>query len=166
MNPRPPRLRRLTTAERALALEVFGPDLDAGRVRILVHGLRWPNRAFVAGPSLIVWPRPSWRADFAHPDTPLRLTGTFVHELTHVWQAQRGINLALAKLKAGDRPESYRYGADFCERFEGLNIEQQAMAVEHAFLARRGGRTPFAPGAYAALRLPPRRARGASRGRA
>jgi hypothetical protein len=74
-----------------------------------------------------------------------------VHELTHVWQAQTGVNLALAKLRAGDGPEAYHYEPGFGLRFSDLNIEQQAMAVQHAFLASRGASTPFAPEAHAAL---------------
>jgi hypothetical protein len=142
---KPLRLRRLTLAERALAAEMFGDGLDAGRVRLL--GLPvWP-RAFVAGPRLIVWPARSLPADFG--DAPLDLQATFVHELTHVWQAQNGIGLIRAKLKAGDSDASYAYDLDAGPDFTRLNIEQQAMVVEHAFLASRGRPTPFAPELYA-----------------
>lgn len=143
---RPFRLRRLTAGERALAAEVFGAALDASRVRILPLPL-W-SRAFVAGPGLIVWPAARLPADFA--DAPLHTQAVLVHELTHVWQAQRGTGLLRAKLRAGDSAASYDYGAPDAA-FEALNIEQQATFVEHAFLAARGGATPHPAHVYAAV---------------
>ena len=140
-------LRRLTASERALAREMFGDGLDSGRVRILAIPM-W-NRAFVAGPRLIVWPARGLPTDFAA--APLRLQATFVHELAHVWQAQNGVQLLLAKLKAGDGPAAYAYELSADLDFLALNIEQQAMVVEHAFLASRGVSAPRPPADYAAL---------------
>ena len=142
---RPLTLRRLTAGERGLAAEMFGAGLDAARVRILAIPL-W-KRAFVAGPGLIVWPAAGAARDFAA--APLRQQALFVHELTHVWQAQHGISLLLAKLKAGDSPASYAYELTGDADFTRLNIEQQAMVVEHAFLAARGARTPYPGDLYA-----------------
>ncbi|HYD46127.1 MAG TPA: hypothetical protein VEA79_12750, partial [Phenylobacterium sp.] len=113
--------------------------------------ISWWRRAFVASGRLIVWPWAAAAADFTAETTPLRLQATFVHELVHVWQAQQGVNLLFAKLACGDGPAAYAYEiTDGC-RFSDLNIEQQAMAVEHAFLARRGARTPYPETAYAAF---------------
>lgn len=142
--------RGLTSAEAALADEMFGAALDVARVRILFIPI-W-RRAFVAGPRLLVWPKFKARADFAAPDTPLAVQAVFVHELTHVWQAQNGVRLLLAKLRAGDRPSSYTYDLRGDGGFVQLNIEQQAMVVEHAFLASRGIPAPHDPEVYAALR--------------
>ncbi|WP_255500842.1 hypothetical protein [Caulobacter sp. 17J80-11] len=151
-------VRPLTAGERRLADEVFGQALDCDPVRIWAPALPLLDRAFVpgrlGGRSWIVWPWPSARADFA--EAPLRLQATFVHELVHVWQAQRGVLLPLAKLKAGDAPRAYRYRLDGPGGFTALNIEQQAMAVEHDFLRRRGGEAPFAAELYEAA-LPFRR---------
>lgn len=124
---------------------MFGEGLDAARVRLLALPV-W-RRAFVAGPALMVWPARSAPQDFEA--APLRLQATFVHELTHVWQAQRGTNLILAKLKAGDSAAAYAYDLAAGPGFARLNIEQQAMVVEHAFLASRGAATPFPAGLYA-----------------
>lgn len=143
-------LRRLTSGERAIAAEMFGEALDAARVRLLAIPV-W-NRAFVAGPGLIVWPAAAAPSDFAAPDVPLRSQAVFVHELTHVWQAQHGVSLILAKLRAGDRPSSYAYDLTAGPAFADLNIEQQAMVVEHAFLASRGGRAPHPAELYANAR--------------
>ncbi len=152
---RPRWLRRLTPGERALAAEMFGAGLDAGRLRILA--IPFWRRAFVAGPGLMTWPRFSLRPDFTSAEVPLRVQAVFVHELTHVWQAQNGVSLILAKLRAGDGPAAYRYDLDFAP-FEAMNIEQQAMVVEHAFLASRGVPAPHEAERYAALSAAWRRA--------
>jgi hypothetical protein len=142
-------LRRLTDGERALAREVFGDGLRSDRIRILTIPI-WP-RAFVAGPGLIVWPAPLAQADLSAPGMSLDTQAVFVHELTHVWQAQNGVSLILGKLRAGDRPASYHYDLKDGPAFQALNIEQQAMVVEDAFRASRGGATPHAPEVYAAI---------------
>jgi hypothetical protein len=140
-------VRRLTPGERALAAEMFGAGLDAARVRILALPV-W-SRAFVAGPGLAVWPAATAHADFAAIDVPLRIQAVFVHELTHVWQAQHGVSLIWAKIKAGDSNASYAYDLNGERTFAAMNIEQQAMVVEHAFLASRGGQTPHPAALYA-----------------
>ena len=138
-------LRPLTAREQTLAHEMFGGALDPVRVRILAIPL-W-NRAFVAGPRLIVWPAAALPADFG--DAPLCVQATFVHELAHVWQAQHGVGLLRAKLKAGDSPAAYAYDLTADSNFGALNIEQQAMVVEHAFLALRGATAPHPAELYA-----------------
>jgi hypothetical protein len=140
-------LRRLTLGERALAREMFGQALDAARVRIL--GVPAWRRAFVAGPALIVWPRRTLVGDLSV--APLPLQASLVHELAHVWQAQNGVRLLFAKIAAGDSPRAYAYDLSAEPDFRKLNIEQQAMVVEHAFLASRGLPTPEPAQRYAAL---------------
>lgn len=139
--------RHLTEGEKALAHDVFGAGIASDRVRILSLPV-W-SRAFVAGPGLIVWPASRARADFSDPETPLHIQATFVHELTHVWQAQNGVSLLLAKIKAGDSEAAYRYDSLDSKAFAAMNIEQQAMVVEHAFMVARGGEAPLAPEIYA-----------------
>ena len=147
-------IRGLTSAERDLASGVFGDAILFETVRFLKSP--WPfDRAFVAGRwfgrDWIVWPGRGLATDFAV--APLSVQAVFIHELVHVWQAQCGVNLLAAKLRAGDSAASYRYptddGCDWC----GLNIEQQAMMVEHRFRLSRGGAVP-APVTFYASRLP------------
>ena len=73
---------------------------------------------------------------------PLHAQAHFIHEMVHVWQAQQGVNLLFAKLKAGDDAAAYAYSADPDCRWDSLNIEQQAMVVQHRFLASRGINAP------------------------
>ena len=124
-------------------MEVFGPALDLDRIRIF--RAPWPfNRAFVPGRwfgrEWIIWPAISVPADFAN--APLSQQAVFIHELVHVWQAQQGVNLLFAKIRAGDSVASYTYPVHDNCHWDGLNIEQQAMVVEHRFRLSRGMRVP------------------------
>jgi hypothetical protein len=135
---KPLRWRRFTARERAMAAAVFGPALDTGRVRIFAIPV-W-NRPFVPGGRLVVWPAASAYADFTQ--APLWLRSVLIHELVHVWQAQSGVFLPLAKLRAGDGEKAYAYDPGDGRPFSALNIEQQAMVVQHAYMTRHGGAAP------------------------
>ncbi|MFN4092503.1 MAG: hypothetical protein ACK4FG_06370 [Brevundimonas sp.] len=135
-------IRSLTEGEAALAREMFGEALSLDCIRMVAAP--WPVfRAFVAGRwfgrDWVVWPWAEAAEDFAA--RTVRAQSVFIHELVHVWQAQAGVGLARAKLKAGFSDAAYRYPAAPCG-WEALNIEQQAMVVQHRFLASRGINAP------------------------
>ena len=130
-----------------MCADVFGDGLDVGKVRLFSLPL-WP-RPFVPNGRLVVWPSASAMADFT--EAPLWLRSVLVHELTHVWQAQTGVFLPLAKLKAGDGRAAYAYDLADGRNFSQLNIEQQAMVVQHAYLAAGGGAAPYDTQAYARI---------------
>ena len=130
-----------------MCADVFGDGLDVGKVRLFSLPL-WP-RPFVPNGRLIIWPSTSAMADFS--DAPLWLRSVLIHELTHVWQAQKGVFLPLAKLKAGDGQAAYAYDLADGRNFSQLNIEQQAMVVQHAYLAAGGGAAPYDTQAYARI---------------
>jgi len=153
------RARPLTPGERRMAAEVFGPSLNLDRVRLwccplvgwtvrrpfVAGGLLWPGR------SLILYPPAEACADFSADGVGLFDQSVFIHEMTHVWQSQNGVNLLFGKLRAGDGPASYAYElTDDC-LWDRFNIEQQAMIVQHAFLHRRGGKAPHPEHAYLAV---------------
>ncbi|WP_332773468.1 hypothetical protein [Phenylobacterium sp.] len=144
---KPLRWRALTDGERRLSDEVFGAALDLARIRIFSIPI-W-NRPFVPNGRLVVWPAMGAYADFSQ--APLWIRSVLVHELVHVWQAQSGVNLPLAKLRCGDGPASYAYDPTDGREFSALNIEQQAMVVQHSYLARRGGAAPHSAPAYARI---------------
>jgi hypothetical protein len=130
--------RPLSQGERALATSLFGTALDLDAVRI--HRARWwpfQPRNIVMAPDGHIWFHPHdglWHADFAA--APLRLQALLVHELTHVWQHQRGLWLPLRR-----HPFCrYDYRIDAGRPLERYGIEQQAMIVEHTFIARMAGR--------------------------
>lgn len=144
--------RSLTEGERALARTVFGAALELSTVRIVAAGRPF-TRAFVPGRAFgrcwIVWPAARLPDDLA--GAPLGPRATFVHELVHVWQAQQGMWLPWAKLRAGDGPAAYRYATDDGCRWSRLNIEQQAMVVEHAYRLAQGAPAPAAAAFYRAV---------------
>ena len=144
---KPLRWRALSDGERRLSDEVFGPSLDTRRIRLF--SLPFWTRPFVPNGWLVVWPASGAYADFSQ--APLWIRSVLIHELVHVWQAQGGINLPLAKLACGDGPGAYDYDPEDGREFSQLNIEQQAMVVQHAFLLERGGAAPYQASAYAKI---------------
>ena len=137
--------RPLTTGEVEMARSIFGDALDYSKVR-LFEGKWWPfhpRRAAMA-PTGDIWFHPDgggWSEDFSHE--PLSRQGFFIHELTHVWQAQRGGLLYLPLMR---HPFCrYAYRLDRGRTFLEYGIEQQAEIVRHRFLAERGDAVPCPP---------------------
>ena len=135
--------RPLTAAETALAASVFGDAIDYAQARIA--RAKWaffqPRNTVMAPRGCIHFhPKGSlYRDDFAaaHPDDQ----GLFIHEMTHVWQHQRGIFLPLARHPFCRYHYSLRPGWPL----RRYGIEQQAEIVRHAFLLRAGRIVPGAP---------------------
>ncbi|MGA0546307.1 hypothetical protein ACO2Q1_13615 [Brevundimonas sp. VNH65] len=136
------RRRALTAGEFALARSVFADAIRLKTVRIL--SAPWQlTRAFVPGcwfgRDWIVWPAKQVPDDAVKASTGVQ--AMLIHELVHVWQAQQGVNLLVAKIRAGDSAASYRYPLD-CVSWEALNIEQQASLIEHRFRRSKGQGVP------------------------
>ena len=137
--------RALTDGEIALARSVFGDAIDYGRVR-LVRGKWWPlqPRGTVMAPTgnIHFHPRSKlWSEDFSKE--PLHRQALLIHELTHVWQTQKGGRFYLPLMR---HPFcKYRYALDDGRPFERYGLEQQAEIVRHRFLADRGVAVPCAP---------------------
>ncbi|MHA6724169.1 vgr related protein [Sphingomonas sp. RS2018] len=135
--------RPLTPAETDLARAVFGDAIDYGPVR--VAKAKWAffqPRETVMAPSGCIHFHPKgslYRDDFGH--APADAQGLFIHEMTHVWQHQRGICLPLA------RHPFCRYGYSIKPGWplKRYGLEQQAEIVRHAFLLRAGRIVPGAP---------------------
>ena len=136
--------RALTASEVALARSMFGDAIDYNPVRI--HQRKWAffqPRSTVMAPDGHIWFHPAdarYADDFCGcgPDTQ----GLFLHEMTHVWQRQRGIYLPLR------RHPFCRYGYTLKPGWplRRYGIEQQAEIVRHAFLIREKRMVPGAPG--------------------
>jgi hypothetical protein len=136
--------RPLTQGERALAASVFGDAIDYNWVT--VNNRKWwpfQPRNVAMAPDGHLWfnPKgPHYCDDFCA--TGLGAQGLFIHEMTHVWQRQKGIYLPLAR-----HPFCrYDYTLKPGWRLERYGIEQQAEIVKHAFLLRCGARVAGAPG--------------------
>jgi hypothetical protein len=130
--------RPLTPGEIELARSVFGNAIDYARVRI-VRGKWWPfqPRGVVMAPTGNIHFHPDsriWSDDFSK--ARMSLQGLFIHEMTHVWQAQTRGRLYLPLM----RHPFCRYSYDLIEgrAFDRYGLEQQAEIVRHVFLAKRG----------------------------
>lgn len=137
--------RALTLAEVRLAGSVFGQAIAYDRVR--VHNRKWwplqPRRVTMA-PDGHLWFHPQgglFCEDFCA--APLHLQGHFIHEMTHVWQAQRGGRWFLPLM----RHPFCRYGYDIVpgRPFDRYGLEQQAEIVRHSFLMRCGAQVEGKP---------------------
>lgn len=135
--------RALTNAETTLARSVFGDAIDYARVRIVNR--KW---AFFQPKHIVMAPRGAihfhprgslYCDDFCGRD--LGAQGLFIHEMTHVWQHQKGIFLPLRR-----HPFCrYDYSLKPGWTLERYGIEQQAEIVRHWFLLREGAHVPGAP---------------------
>ena len=138
--------RILTSGERALAVSMFGTAIDLDRVRL--HHRKWfpfqPKGAIMA-PDGHIWVHPKgrlWRDDYSQ--APLGLQGLFLHEMTHVWQAQQRGRWYLVLM----RHPFCRYAYDFRPGWplDRYGLEQQAEIVRHVFLLRQGYEAATAAG--------------------
>ncbi len=136
--------RPLTELERKLAATMFGSAIDYDRIRI--HRRKYwllQPRNWTLAPDGDLWfhpEAPHYRDCFGCAD--LGLQGHFIHEMTHVWQAQR---LGRWYLPLHRHPFCrYAYRLEPGKPLAAYGIEQQAEIVRHVFLARmRGEDAPF-----------------------
>lgn len=82
-----------------------------------------------------------WSDDFSKE--PLGRQGFFIHEMTHVWQAQKKGRLYLPLMRHPFCRYSYELKPG--KAFERYGLEQQAEIVTHIFLAERGVRLTRVP---------------------
>lgn len=145
--------RPLTSGEVALARSMFGDAIDCGVVRIVRR--KWfpfqPAKVTMAPQGHIHFhPRSAaYCGDFSR--APLGRQGLFIHEMTHVWQAQtNGRWWLVFNRMPWDR---YDYALKPGWPLTRYGIEQQAEIVKHAFYLRKGARVAGVadPAAYDAL---------------
>ena len=135
--------RPLTPGEVDLARSIFGDAIDYARVR-LFHGKWWPlqPRRSAMAPTGDIWFHPDgggWSEDFAQE--PLGQQAFWMHEMTHVWQAQKRGRFYLPLM----RHPFCRYGYRLVpgRPLDRYGLEQQAEIVRHRFLADRGAPVPI-----------------------
>nr|WP_157080947.1 vgr related protein [Novosphingobium naphthalenivorans] len=134
----------MTAGETHLVRSVFGPAIDCGPVR--VRRQRWfpfqPVSTVMAPCGhLHFHPRAESYCDDFSQSAP-GMQGLFVHEMTHVWQAQTKGRWYLPLM----RHPFCRYDYDLQPgwKLERYGIEQQAEIVRHVFLLSRGYTVPGA----------------------
>jgi hypothetical protein len=137
--------RPLTAKERALAASIFGDAIDYDRVRI--HRRKWfpfqPRHAIMA-PDGHLWVHPKghlWSDDYG--EAPLNLQALFLHEMTHVWQAQTRGRWYLVLMRHPFCRYAYSWQPGW--PLERYGLEPQAEIVRHAFLHQHGAAPAGAP---------------------
>ena len=137
--------RRLTDGEVVLARSVFGTAIDYERVTIRrrkFFPLQPRHVTMAPRGHLHFHPLAEAYSDDFSTLPPLR-QGLFIHEMTHVWQAQRGGRFYLPMMR---HPFCrYDYRLEPGKPFARYGIEQQAEIVTHRFLADRGAQVPALP---------------------
>lgn len=137
--------RPMTAGEIALARTIFGEAIDYSKVRLIL-GKWWPfqPRRSAMAPTGSIWFHPDgggYSDDFSKER--LSAQGYFIHELTHVWQSQKGGKFYLPLMR---HPFChYRYQIKPGRPFEHYGLEQQAEIVRHRFLADRDFPVPIEP---------------------
>ena len=137
--------RPLTSGEIELARSVFGDAIEYARVS-LVRRKWWPFQppGIVMAPSGNIHFHPAsrlWSEDFSREN--LSLQGLFIHEMTHVWQAQTRGRWYLPLMRHPFCRYSYQFVTG--RPFGRYGLEQQAEIVRHRFLADRGLATAVLP---------------------
>ena len=137
--------RSLTPGEIELARSVFGEAIDYSRVR-LFKGKWWPfhPRSAAMAPMGNIYFHPEgqvWSDDFSKES--LGRQGFFIHEMTHVWQAQKSGRFYLPLMRHPFCRYSYELKPG--KPFRRYGLEQQAEIVAHTFLARRGAQLALVP---------------------
>ena len=130
--------RPLTEGEVALASSVFGNAIDYAQVRVRRRKFAFfqPRRVVMA---------PMGHLHF-HPDSrdycesfcgaDIGGQGLFIHEMTHVWQAQTRGRWYLVLMRHPFATYDYRLRPGW--RLSRYGLEQQAEIVRHYFLMSRG----------------------------
>ena len=147
--------RSLTPGETKLARSVFGDAIDYSKVR-LIHGKWWPFQPKTAAmaPCGNIHFHPGgtlWTEDYSKE--PLWEQGFFIHEMTHVWQAQTRGRFYLPLM----RHPFCRYSYDVIpgRPFTNYGLEQQAEIARHVFLSERGAKVAAPPSSILPFRARP-----------
>jgi hypothetical protein len=130
--------RKLSDPERALASVVFGTTLPSWDRILLDDGLGIGDRPYTLdGPGFLVMIH---IGPVAYPDCTStavwqfqRIDATFIHEMTHVWQYDKGYMVKLSSLWAQGPGSGYSYSTG--QSWDDYNVEQQASLVEHWYAA-------------------------------
>ncbi len=135
--------RPLTSGEVRLVAAMFGAAVACRAVRI--HRRKWwfgQPRSITMAPDGDVWfhpESPAYAEDFSC--TSVGLQAFFLHEITHVWQVQCGLNLVWRR----GLWSRYRYLPLVPGKpFGRYGIEQQAEIIRHCHLLRHGHTVPGA----------------------
>ncbi len=124
--------RSLSVGEIELARSVFGDTINLDKVHL--KSAWWVLKNYAVSPNgNIYFHSADWIADFS--TASLSKQSWLIHELTHVWQLQQGINVVRGALI--DR--RYSYVLKTGKSFFSYGIEQQARMVQDYFVRHQRG---------------------------
>lgn len=136
-------IRPLTDGEISLAKSVFGDLIDYDKVKIINYPyIPWQSDdIFIAPNGFIFVGDGHYKDDFSKYGRGYEQI--FIHEMTHVLQYQKGVNVLLkgAWLQSlyylsFKKYNPYEYQFDKNKSFWAYNIEQQGRIAEHIYLGR------------------------------
>ncbi|WP_313667168.1 hypothetical protein [Atlantibacter sp.] len=131
--------RNLTPGEIALAKSIFKASINYSLVRVhkgsyFPFNLQDENTAVTPNGEIYFMPR-YYSADHSH-DSP-EMQHWFIHEMTHVWQYQLGLNVRLRGSVSW--AVSYHYSLPNYKIFSDYSMEEQASIVaDYFFLIKHG----------------------------
>ena len=138
--------RPLTDGETALAKTVFGASIDYGAVRISDEkflGLNFLPEGTAMAPNGNLYMPGCYKDDYSQE--PVMWQGTFIHEMTHVWQFQNKILQPIAEAFKLTLKHDFNYTAAYAYTLDGkkdlldYNMEQQASIVQDYFAMKQDG---------------------------
>lgn len=135
-----PQGRGLTEGEKKMVKDVFGDSIDFSKVKIQ-HGKYLPFQSddvAMAPNGNIYFPASTYANDFSAANAGKK--HHFIHEMTHVWQHQRGHNVLWdgAKKQAGYlifSKDVYAYKIDPNKKLSDYNLEQQGDLIADYYSA-------------------------------
>jgi len=131
-----PLCRKLTDNEITLAKTVFGDSIDYQRVRFIHKPyslLRLFTDAMAPDGHVHIYAPSAWADDYTKLSR--RHVRGYMHEMTHVWQSQRGMNLTSLGISSiasnlFNFSAVYNYVLQGDKPFEKYDFEQQAQIVQ------------------------------------
>jgi hypothetical protein len=140
--------RGLTAGERALLQPIFHDSISYDRIQVIRGKFMFqPDHVYMTPRGNIYAPGDLWEDDFASPRVSPFLRAIFVHEITHVWQYENGMDLIAAGVAVfaktnGAYEKAYPYTLDRARDLVDYGMEQQASIVEDYYLITTLHREP------------------------
>lgn len=132
--------RGLTPNERTLLKPLFRDSIDYDKIQVIRGRFMFqPDRVYMTPRGNIYAPGELWSEDFAAPATSAYRRAVFVHEITHVWQYENGMDLVAQGVAefaktGGAYEKAYPYMLAKNRDLVEYGMEQQASIVEDYFL--------------------------------
>jgi len=137
------RFRYLTTGEILFSRMIFGDSICYTRVK--VYNREWrvllgmqKNDTVITPNGNIYYPTGLFQEDFSIGGVSNRGLHTFIHEMVHVWQYQRGCAVKWNGIRSFNKSR-YRYELSEEKRLSDYNMEAQGDLIADYFLLLKFG---------------------------